>query len=110
MTNNFDPALLNGWGVRASDWTLGASVQQQILPRASVEVAYTPPLVQRLHGDRTTLLAQTADYSRISITAPLDPRLPDGGGYMVSGLYDVDPAKFGQVNNSSPTRSTYGDW
>ena len=23
LTNNYDPALLNGWGVRASDWSLG---------------------------------------------------------------------------------------
>ena len=35
------PRLLTGWGVRASDWTLGASVQQQLSARSSVEVAYT---------------------------------------------------------------------
>ena len=40
LTNNYDPDLLNGWGVRPSDWNFGASVQQQILTRMSVEVAY----------------------------------------------------------------------
>ena len=35
-----DPELLSGSGVRPSDWTVGASVEQQILPRASVEVGY----------------------------------------------------------------------
>jgi hypothetical protein len=29
LTNNFDPALLNGWGVRPSDWTLGVGVEQR---------------------------------------------------------------------------------
>src|SRR4029077_5867322 len=40
LTNNFDPALLTGWGVRPSDWTMVASVQQQITARSSVEVPY----------------------------------------------------------------------
>ena len=30
LTNNFDPGILDGWGVRPSDWNLGVSVQQQI--------------------------------------------------------------------------------
>ena len=40
LTGNFDPDLLQGWGVRASDWSFGFSVQQQIAARMSVEVAY----------------------------------------------------------------------
>ena len=37
---NFDPGVLSGWGVRPSDWGFGVSVQQQIFPKASVEVGY----------------------------------------------------------------------
>ncbi|HXI29276.1 MAG TPA: TonB-dependent receptor, partial [Vicinamibacterales bacterium] len=33
LTNNFDPRLLDGWGVRPSDWTLSASVEHEIAPR-----------------------------------------------------------------------------
>jgi hypothetical protein len=40
-----------------------------------------------------------ADYSPFCVTAPLDARLPKGGGYEVCGLFDVAPAKFGQVAN-----------
>ena len=37
---NFDPGLFSGWDVRPSDWSFGASIQQEIFPRASVEVGY----------------------------------------------------------------------
>jgi hypothetical protein len=31
---------------------------------------------------------------KFTVTAPLDPRLPDGGGYAVSNLYNVTPSLF----------------
>ena len=34
-----DPALFSGWGVRSGDWQIGASVQQQLLPRVSLRSA-----------------------------------------------------------------------
>ena len=39
-TANIDPKILSGWGVRSNDWQIGASVQQQVLPRVSVEFGY----------------------------------------------------------------------
>ena len=50
LTNNYDPNLLKGWGVRPSDWDFGASVQQQILPPDVGGGGLPPPLVPRLHG------------------------------------------------------------
>jgi len=109
LTNNYDPALLNGWGVRASDWTLGASIQQQILPRASIEVAYTRRWYHGFTVQDNTLLANS-DLTAYSITAPLDPRLPNGGGYPVGPLYDVVPTKAGQVLNNVTDSQQFGDW
>src|SRR5215467_9762471 len=40
FTSDLDPALVSGWGVRPGDWGFGASVQQQVLARVSVEVGY----------------------------------------------------------------------
>jgi Carboxypeptidase regulatory-like domain len=107
LTNNFDPALLTGWGVRASDWTLGASVQQQLAARVSIEVAYTRRWFSgfTVYDNTATTASEWTPYS---ITAPLDSRLPGGGGYVVSGLYDT--TKFGQITNFVTDSEKYGDW
>ena len=109
FTNTVDPALLEGWGVRPSDWSFNLSVQQQILPRASVEVAYSRRWFRGFTVTDNQAVAST-DYASYSITAPSDPRLPGGGGYVISGLYDVAPSLFGQVNNLIADSRSYGQW
>ena len=47
-----------------------------------------------------------ADFSPYCIKAPLDPRLPDGGGYQVCGHYDVSLEKTGRVTNFVTLDST----
>src|SRR5262249_62389909 len=109
LTNNFDPALLNGWGVRPSDWNLGVSVEHHIVTHTSVNVAYTR---RWFHGFSVAdnLSLQPSDLTPFSLVAPVDPRLPGGGGYTISGLYDVVPEKAGQVDNLVTGSSTYGKW
>ena len=75
LTNNFDPALLEGWGVRPSDWNIGVTLQQQLFTRASVEVAYSRRSFRGFTVN-DNLLAAASDYTRYSVTAPSDPRLP----------------------------------
>ena len=109
LTNNFDSGILSGWGVRPSDWNLTASIQRQVGPRSSIDVTY----VRRwYHGFSVVdnLSLQPSDLTPFSIAAPADPRLPGGGGYVVSGLYDVVPGKSGQVNNFVTDSNNYGAW
>jgi hypothetical protein len=109
LTGNYDPDLLSGWGVRPSDWSFGLSVQQQLLQRMSIEVGY-----YRRWFDGFTLndnlALQPEDLTPYSIVAPLDPRLPDGGGYPIDGLYNVVPSKFGQIDDLATVASKYGEW
>ena len=109
LSNNFDARLLHGWGVRPSDWNLGVTIQQQIGPRSSVDVTYSRRWF-RGFSVVDNLALQPSDLTPFNIVAPLDPRLPGGGGYVVTGLYDVVPAKAGQVNNLVVDSMPYGKW
>jgi hypothetical protein len=109
LTNNFDAGILNGWGVRPSDWSFVASIQQQILPRFSLDVEYHR---RSFHGFfvADNLALEPGDLTPFSLVAPLDQRLPGGGGYLVTGLYDVVPEKAGQVDNLVAASRGYGGW
>ena len=99
ITAAIDPNLLKGWGVRPRDWQFGATVQQQVLPRVSVEIGYLKRWLQNFTAT-DNLVVGPADFTPFSITAPSDPRLPGGGGYAVDGLYNVVSSKFGQTSNN----------
>jgi len=107
FADNFDPNLLRGWFIRPDDWGFNASVQQQLMPRVSAELTYTR---RWLSGFTATdnRAVQASDFGTFSITAPSDARLPDGGGYTVSGLYDVNPDRFGQVDNLNTLAENFG--
>jgi hypothetical protein len=95
----YDPDLFHGWGLRPSDWSFGASVQQQIFPRASVEVGYyRRSFTMFTTGGTVTdnLLVSPRDLATYSITAPADSRLPSGGGYTVGPLYNQNQNVFGR--------------
>ena len=107
-TLNYDPELLTSWQKRLYSWEFLGGIQQQVLDRMSVDVTY----VRRVYGNfivTDNLPSAASDFSTFSITAPVDARLPGGGGYTISGLYDLNPNKFGQTSQLTTLASNYGD-
>ena len=91
VTTVQDPRIFNGgWGIRPGDWTFTGSWQQEILPRASVEVSFTHRWFQGF-GVTDNRALDVNSYDPFYVIAPLDPRLPNGGGYRVDGLLNVKP-------------------
>ena len=85
-----NPDTLHGWGVRENDWQWGLTVQQEILPRMSVEVGYAR---RWWRGFTVTdnLVRHPSQYEAWTIAAPADPRLPGGGSYPIT-LYEETEA------------------
>ena len=107
FSNSIDPAILQGWGVRSGDWGLGASIQQEVLPRVSVEAGYYRRWLVNFNVNDNRLVT-AANFDPFQITAPSDPRLPDGGGYVIADLYNITPALFGQTDNLMTAADNFG--
>jgi hypothetical protein len=99
----WDPAVLNGWGVRDSNWDISTEVQHQITRGLSASAGYyfntggyyRNTATQTKNRVVQNVLTSPSDYDTYCITAPLDARLPGGGGYQVCGLADITPTEFG---------------
>jgi hypothetical protein len=91
LSTTIDPETLTGWGNRPYNWEFTAGVQQELLPRVSVDVAYIRRVQGNLLVTDNRALAPS-DYDRFSVTLPQDPRLP-GAGTVVADLYDLNPSK-----------------
>lgn len=98
---------LRGRGVRGYNWTGSAEVQQHLFARTSMTFGY----YRRWAGNfqaTDNLLVTPADYDPFCVTAPMDSRLPNGGGYQVCGMYDVAQAKAGQVLSRVVRAASFG--
>jgi hypothetical protein len=78
-----NPEILRGWGVRRYDWQWGVSLQQELVPRVSLDVEYN----RRSFGNYTVTdnrVRVPSDNEEWTIVAPRDDRLPGGGGYPIT--------------------------
>jgi hypothetical protein len=109
--------VLRGWGVRDSNWDLSSELQHQLFDFLSVTTGYyfntggyfrnTATLSK--NRDTDNLAVGSSDFDHFCITAPSHQGLPGGGGYRVCGLYDINPAKFGQSEQMVTLAKHYGE-
>jgi hypothetical protein len=100
--------VLLGWGVRPYNWQTSVAMQHELFPGFGLNVGY----FRTWYGNfRVTdnLSVSLTDFSSYCIKAPADSRLPGGGGYQVCGIYDVNPNRFGQVDNLVTQASRFGE-
>jgi len=99
LSLNYNPKVLNGWGSRPYQWEFSTSVQHELRRGLSMDVGY----FRRWFGNfgvTDNLNVGPGDYGAFSVTAPVDSRLPDGGGYTVNGFFNLNPDKVAVVPNN----------
>ena len=102
ISTTYDPNLSQGWGKRPSNWEYSAAVQQELMPRVSLEAGY----FRRTFYNQTVtnnLDITAADFDTFCITLPNAQGLglPSVGaaslsslaGSQVCGLADIKPEK-----------------
>jgi hypothetical protein len=101
--------VISGWGKRRYEWQFGLGIEHEILRGLTAEVTYNRRTYGNLTASDTILKgcdyfgprAAVEDYKTCAsryldyesdlydfygFTVPVDPRLPGGGGYFISGL------------------------
>ena len=101
-----DPALLNEG--RGHNWQATVALEQQIIEGWGVEVAYDRTWYGEFQATDNRAVTP-ADYDPYCVTAPSHAQLPNGGGYEICGLYDINPAMFGRVDNYVTLQDNFGD-
>jgi hypothetical protein len=107
-TARVNPDVQHGWGVRNYDWQFGVAVQHEIVPRVALDVSYN----RRLWGNfffTDNLALSPQDFDQVTITAPQNSKLPNGGGYPVTFLTRNARTALGATDNYFTLASDYGD-
>ena len=96
-----------GFNRQDYNWQASASVQHELRPGVGVNLGYFRTWYGGFLVTDNTLIGPS-DFDAYCFTAPTDSRLPHSGERLC-GLYDLKPAKFGQVDNLVTQQSNFGD-
>ena len=107
VTTRYDEAITEGFGVRPYNWGTSVSVQHEPFRGVTVYGGYFRRWFGNFSVTRNLAVAN-ADFSPYCVTAPLDPKLPGGGGNRICGFYDVSVAKIGDTNNLITAADGFG--
>jgi hypothetical protein len=105
--NEYAADTLTGRGNRGYNWQFSSNFQRELRQGMALNVGYFRTWYGNFLITNNQALA-ASNFDSYCITAPANARLPGGGGYPVCGLYDVNPALFGQVHSVVDLNSHFG--
>ena len=105
---SFADDVIKGWGNRSQNWQTSVSLQQEVAPGWSATAAWHRTEYKNFFA-RINTAVTAADFDTFCVPAPMDSRLPNGGGYDICGVVDVKPDKFGQVFTEIQKADGIGD-
>jgi len=107
-TTNPDPNWITGRGKRPYSWQTSFSFDREVITGVEVSGGYYRTWFGNFYVIQN-LTNSSSDWSQFCVTAPTDSRLPANiSGQQICGLWDINPDKFGQVNNLVTSASNFG--
>ena len=106
ITNFFDPDYAFGWGKKAANWEFSASVQHELTDGVSFDFGY----FRRVFGNFSVVDDRSnvaGDWESWTYVVPLDPELPNGGGFPIT-LVDLNPAAVAVPDRLTTSANDFG--
>ncbi len=108
QNTTYSREMTHGWSVRPNNWQGSVSVQQELRNGVALNIGY----FRTWYNNFTVtdnLAVGPSDFNEFCFNAPTDPRLPENvSGKQICGLYDINPNRFGQVNNEVVPAEKFG--
>ena len=107
INTTWAPDLVTGFETRNYSWQGTAALSHELRPGLGFTVAY----FRTSYGNPTitdNVLVTPTDYSTFCVAAPTDPALGSVSGQQICGLYDLNPALNGKVQNVMRHASDFG--
>jgi len=110
-TTRVNQDMMHGWGNRPFDWQFGVAVQQEIMPRLSVDVAFNRRWWSNFYVTDNQALGP-ADFDQFTITAPTsaNPNAPlPTAGQPLTFLKQNSRSPIGATSNYRTFQRDFGD-
>ncbi|PYR81009.1 MAG: hypothetical protein DMF87_06805 [Acidobacteria bacterium] len=117
--SRYAPGVLGGWNRQYANWQGSVAFQHEIRPGFGVSAAYYRtwyvgdaggsgiPNAETTLAVTDNLKVAPNDFTEYCVAAPTDSRLPTSG-QRLCGLFDVNPALFGQADNVIKSAEEFG--
>lgn len=107
VTTRYAPDIITGWNSRSNNNQMSVVLQQELRRGMAFTVGYFHTSWGNFPAQQNAAVT-ASDFTQYCVAAPSDSRLPNGGGYPVCGLFDVNPNRFGVLDNVITRASNFG--